>query len=286
VQPGGGHGRRATAANADAGSADAAGGGAMIEHNTVHNTDLLSLCADIEPASVDMILCDLPYGVTSCNWDSVIPFAPMWAAFKRIVKPRAAIVLTASQPFTSALVMSNPKWFKYSWVWQKSSATGFMNASIRPLVEHEDVLVFANDGPDFYPQPRRREVHSRKHIAKKIEVYSEINRRPTIGIEDDNGYPKTVLQFNVPFHDREAGHHPTQKPTALFLYLIRTYTRPGDLVVDPCVGSGTTALAARAEGRHYIVGDSSAEYVAVTEKRLAIPYTLPMLFADASTEAG
>jgi site-specific DNA-methyltransferase (adenine-specific) len=286
VQPGGGHGRRATAANADAGSADAAGGGAMIEHNTVHNTDLLSLCADIEPASVDMILCDLPYGVTSCNWDSVIPFAPMWAAFKRIVKPRAAIVLTASQPFTSALVMSNPKWFKYAWVWDKGNSTGHLNANIMPLRRHEDVLVFADGTPDYYPvmtaYDKPRIVNAGRKQTVGGDGSSTYGKRETgISRLAYERYPTSILYFAI--GDRSLIVHPTQKPVALFRYLIRTYTRPGDLVVDPCVGSGTTALAARAEGRNYIVGDSSAEYCEVARKRLDAPYTLPMMFEESAS---
>jgi site-specific DNA-methyltransferase (adenine-specific) len=256
--------------------------------NAVYNTDLLSLCAQLEPASVDMILCDLPYGTTACSWDTVIPFAPMWDAFRRIVKPRAAIVLTASQPFTSALVMSNPSAFKYEWIWHKAKGINFLHAKNMPIKTHESVLVFS-DAPighhqqlgaermNYNPQGLVR-VNARWHRPKQYPTEHRITR-PSNQLDriiEFSNYPTSVIQFDNS-DNRERGHHPTQKPVDLFRYLIRTYTRPGDLVVDPCVGSGTTALAARAEGRRYIVGDSSAEYCEVARKRLDAPYTLPML---------
>lgn len=260
--------------------------------DTVHHMDALALCAALEPQSVDMILCDPPYGTTACAWDTVIPFAPMWAAFRRVITPRGAIVLTASQPFTSALVMSNPTMFKYAWVWVKSRSTDFLNAKNKPLRRHEDVLVFslgttANKSPSlmrYYPQGlksnRQRVYRPHGTVATKV-----IGKRPSHVneyVSEFSNWPDTVLCF-------ESGNnfnvHPTQKPVALFDYLIRTYTQPGDVVLDPCVGSGTTAVAARQSGRHYIVGDSSAEYVAVARKRLALPFTLPMFDrAEAANE--
>ena len=265
----------ATAANA--GAANAAQTGAVAP-NTVHHADIFDLCARLEPASVDMILCDLPYGTTACSWDTVIPFAPMWAAFKRIVKPRAAIVLTASQPFTSALVMSNPKWFRYEWIWQKTNAVDFAMATARPRKMHENLLVFSKEPHDYFPQMEAGRPYIDKPRARSNNVHG--NTMPNLGIVNiGTRYPSSIQQFS---NGNNGGVHPTQKPVALFAYLIRTYTQPGALVFDPCCGSGTTALAARQEGRNYIVGDSSAEYVAVTEKRLAVPYTLPMLFESES----
>jgi site-specific DNA-methyltransferase (adenine-specific) len=243
----------------------------------VHHTDLLSLCAQLEPASVDMILCDLPYGTTACSWDTVIPFAPMWAAFRRIVKPRAAIVLTASQPFTSALVMSNPKWFRYEWVWDKVNRyTNYGNVSFAPLKRHESVLTFCESTPTYYPQMARGIPYIARRSGNMAGVYKDGGLHPKDGINLGERFPHSIIAIEAD-NKLEVGLHPTQKPVDLFRYLIRTYTRPGDLVVDPCVGSGTTALAARAEGRRYIVGDSSAEYCEVARKRLDAPYTLPML---------
>jgi site-specific DNA-methyltransferase (adenine-specific) len=248
--------------------------------NIIHHTDLLTLCAAIAPQSVDMILCDLPYGTTACAWDTVIPFEPMWAAFKRVIKPRGAIVLTASQPFTSALVMSNPTRFKYSWVWDKGNPTGHLNASVMPLRRHEDICVFGDAGLNYYPQmsayEKPRIVNAGPHQSEGGDGHSVYGKR-------DRGMPRLATErypvslIYAPIGDRSLIVHPTQKPVALFDYLIRTYTQPGELVFDPTCGSGTTAVAARQIGRHFICGDTSAEYVEVARKRLAQPYT-PNMF--------
>jgi site-specific DNA-methyltransferase (adenine-specific) len=250
--------------------------------DVIHHTDLLTLCAALPPASVDMVLADLPYGTTACSWDTVIPFEPMWAAFRRVMKPRGAIVLTASQPFTSRLVCSNLEMFKYSWSWVKSIAFDYFNAKNKPMKRHEDVLVFsdgttANGSPNrmpYYPQDLKRTNRG----WHRPQFYGSQHRldRPSHQLVrdiDTENYPDDVLEFP---NGNQGSEHPTQKPVALFSYLIRTYTRPGDLVLDPVVGSGTTALAARNTGRHYICGDSSAEYVAVAKRRLAEPYTLSL----------
>src|SRR5688572_1390419 len=125
------------------------------EVDRIYHTDLLALCAAMPDQSVDMILCDLPYGTTACAWDTVIPFDPMWAGFKRIIKPRGAIVLTASQPFTSALVMSNIRWFRCEWIWRKSQGTGYLNANRQPMKNHESAIVFAAGAHNYYPQMRK-----------------------------------------------------------------------------------------------------------------------------------
>lgn len=246
----------------------------MLELNQIYHSDLFELCGRLESQSVDMILCDLPYGTTACAWDTVIPFEPMWAAFKRVIKPRGAIVLTASQPFTSALVMSNPKMFRHEWIWEKEQGTNPFNASNAPMKAHEQVEVFAFSGVYYFPQMSTGKPYKgfSSSIATIGEVYSSaqsVHRQ-----NDGTRYPLSTLRFAG-----EYGLHPTQKPVALFRYLIRTYTQPGELVLDPCVGSGTTALAAREEGRQFICGDLSAEYVDVARKRLAEPYTLSMFNA-------
>jgi site-specific DNA-methyltransferase (adenine-specific) len=241
-----------------------------VMEGVVHHTDLLSLCAQLEPASVDMVLVDLPYGTTRATWDSIIPFDPMWTAFKRIIRPRGAIVMTASQPFTSALVMSNPAAFRHEWIWEKDNGSNFLNTHREPFKTHESVLVFGTEGVDYWPCMEagyRPYTNRHKSNSKLYGSHGEI-----VTISSGERFPKSILRFA-----RQRTEHPTAKPVDLFRYLIRTYTRPGDLVVDPCVGSGTTALAARAEGRRYIVGDSSAEYCEVARKRLDAPYTLPML---------
>jgi site-specific DNA-methyltransferase (adenine-specific) len=243
------------------------------ELDRIYHCDLFTLCDAIPPQSVDMILCDLPYGTTACAWDEVIPFPPMWARFKRVIKPRGAIVLTASQPFTSALVMSNPKWFRYEWVWLKSNGGGFLNANRQPLKRHENVLVFYDGLGQYEPQMVKGEPY-RCRSAAAGETTQDQTVAGWVTINDGKRYPTSVLDY-----DNDTGLHPTQKPVALFEYLIRTYTQPGDLVLDPTAGSGTTALAARNTQRRFICGDTSAEYVEVARNRLAAPYTVPM-FAE------
>jgi site-specific DNA-methyltransferase (adenine-specific) len=209
----------------------------------------------------------------------------MWAQFKRVIKPRGTIVLTASQPFTSRLVCSNLEMFRYEWVWEKPMATQFMNANVRPLNAHETILifsdrlstsgVFAGRNMNYSPQmgngepwkKRRGGLYEGYHLKARISTFSPGTR-----------YPRSVLHFG---NSNQGSLHPAQKPIELFAYLIRTYTQPGDLVLDPVAGSGTTAIAARNEGRHFICGDSSAEYVAIARNRLAEPFT-PPLFTDTS----
>jgi site-specific DNA-methyltransferase (adenine-specific) len=208
----------------------------------LYNEDCLEGMKRIPDGSVDMILCDLPYGTTACKWDSVIPFGALWEQYKRIVKKNAAIVLTASQPFTAALAWSNLAELKYSMVWVKSRVGGFFDCKFRPLKAHEDVLVFSRGGVangssvpmKFYPQDL--------HACSKewrIKPFSGNTRTPASkkGISTECGYPKSVLLF-----DSEAStKHPTQKPVAPFEYLIRTYTNEKETVLDSCVGSGTTS---------------------------------------------
>lgn len=249
--------------------------------DTIVHADLFDLAATLDPASVDMILCDLPYGTTACSWDTVIPFEPMWAAFKRVIKPRGAIVLTASQPFTSRLVCSNLGMFKYSWFWNKVTPTGFISAKCQPMRQVEDVLVFSLGGANngnripmvYYPQGLKQSnaIKTNSTTAGGLTLRdgghvgpnNALNRNITY-LQEWEHYPSNLL--TIPRDSYKI--HPTQKPVALFEYLIRTYTQPGELVFDPCVGSGTTAIAARKCGRHFICGDSSAEYVKVANDRL------------------
>lgn len=233
--------------------------------DTVQNLDIFDLCAQMPDQSIDMILCDLPYGTTACSWDTVIPFEPMWAAFRRVIKPRGAIVLTASQPFTSALVMSNPAMFRYEWIWRKNQPTGYLDAPEKPLKLHENVCVFYQQQPTYNPQMIKGISHKRNTKGFAGSIYGAAqNRAVTFS---DEFYPTSIINFDV-----EHGLHPTQKAVKLFEYLIRTYTREGEVVFDPCCGSGTTALAARNAKRHYICGDQSAEYVAIARDRLRLPF--------------
>ena len=228
--------------------------------------DCLHMMKRLEDGSVDLVLCDLPYGITACKWDSVIPFDELWAAYRRILKPNGAVVLTASQPFTSALVMSNPKWFKYEWVWQKNASTGFLHAKHQPLRNHENVCVFYKKLPTYNPQFTDGEPYTRKGGAHG-ENYGEQVQVRVRGVTVYEGvrYPKSVLEFNTATHTQ----HPTQKPVARMEYMIRTYTNEGDTVLDNCMGSGTTGVAAKLLHRNFIGIELSQEYFDVAKARIA-----------------
>lgn len=228
-------------------------------------------------------------GTTACSWDTIIPFEPMWVGMKRVLKPRGVFVTTASQPFTSKLVCSNLAWFKYEWVWVKSMAGMFVHAKNRPLKRHENVLVFSSgvvnhkslteNRMNYYPQIEfENPPYSKKHSSNEQTNDTNFGWRPSHVDYEVNDvttrYPVTVLEIPNGNYDVE---HPTQKPVDLYSYLIRTYTQPGDLILDFCAGSGTTAVAARQLNRRFIVGDSSPEYCALMERRLSMPYT-PNMF--------
>lgn len=224
--------------------------------------DCLERMKEIESGSVDMVLTDPPYGTTACKWDSIIPLEPMWEQLKRIIKPNGAIVMTAAQPFTSVLVMSNIKQFKYDWVWQKESGTGFLNAKKRPLPDHESVIVFCDGVPSYIPQFTEGKPYTCKQGETKSKNYGSQSGATT----ENSGfrYPKTVQRFN-----RDKGKiHPTQKPVALMEYLINTYTNEGDTVLDFTAGSGTTGVAARNLGRKFIGIEMDDHYFEVAKGRI------------------
>ena len=235
----------------------------MVGARLIHG-DCLEAMQGIPDGSVDMVCTDPPYGTTACKWDSVIPFEPMWAQLKRITKPNGAIVLTASQPFTSALVMSNVKMFKYSWVWEKPKASGFLNARKRPLKSFEDIAVFSCGQPNYFPQGL---VPVSVNSARKNKAgngnFSKVSSKPYI--QKEGNFPKNVIRFQ---HETSPVH-PTQKPVALMEYLIRTYTNEGETVLDFTMGSGTTGVACKNLGRQFIGIEQSAEYFAIASKRIA-----------------
>jgi site-specific DNA-methyltransferase (adenine-specific) len=231
--------------------------------------------AGLPDASVDMILCDLPYGTTACKWDSVIPFEPLWAQYRRVAKRNAAIVLTASQPFTSALVMSNPREFRYDWTWAKNIPTGFANANRMPMRSHESVLVFYRAQPTYNKQLMRTKADRpigrmngiRRRPPKADTVYRDI---PSTGqiVTKEFVAPRSVIEIDsVP--RRAGGLHPTQKPVALMEYLIRTYTNDGEVVLDNCMGSGTTGVACANTGRRFIGIERDDKYFAIASERIA-----------------
>ena len=233
--------------------------------NQVHEMDALELLAKIAPASVDAIITDLPYGTTACSWDHIIPFEPMWAGVKRVLKPRGVFVTTASQPFTSALVMSNPKWFKQELIWDKVATTGYLDAGRKHLRQHENIVVFGESDASFYPQMIAGEPYVHRGRSSNFEGYRTAK---TVGTHSNGErFPKSIIRQSSSTQ-AFIRVHPTQKPVALYDYLIRTYTQAGDLVVDFCCGSGTTAVAAATLNRRFIAGDTSAEYCASARRRL------------------
>ena len=230
----------------------------MLQINSVNNGNCLDLMNDINDKSIDMILCDLPYGTTACKWDTVRPFEPLWAHYKRIIKDNGAIVLTASQPFTSALVMSNIKMFKYCWVWHKRTSSNVGAARFQPLKTHEDIVVF---GGGYKPIMTTGVKRMKGGKANSGEANGSL---PPVYYESDQYYPKSVLDIKS-----ERGHHPTQKPVALFEYLIKTYTNEGELVLDNCAGSGTTAIACLKTNRNYILIEQESKYCEIANRRIA-----------------
>ena len=234
----------------------------------LHLGDCLDVMRDIPDGSVDMVMTDPPFGTTACKWDSVIPFEPMWAQLKRIVKPNGAIVLMASQPFTSALIMSNVKMFRYEWIWDKvNKYTGALNANKMPMKRHENIAVFYSKLPAYNKQIRSgKPFNSKKNSGHGVHtVYGKgAESRQTINTGNHN--PCSVLQIKGD-NKKEAGLHPTQKPVALMEYLIRTYTNPGEVVLDFTMGSGTTGVAAANTGRKFIGIERDPGYFDVAVKR-------------------
>lgn len=229
--------------------------------------DCLEIMPEIEADSVDAIITDPPYGTTACKWDTTIPFKSMWTELRRIAKKRAAIVLFSSQPFTSALVMSNPKWFKYEWVWDKNRGNGHLVAKYRPLQQTESVCVFCRGATVYNPQmvlrekPRKFGKSPSQTAILTEQIYSDEYTR-----EDyTERYPVNLLHFSWSNRD---GLHPTQKPVALVEYLIRTYTNEDDTVLDFTMGSGTTGVACIQTGRSFIGIELDKDYFDIAKSRI------------------
>ena len=225
--------------------------------------DCLDLMKDIPDGSVDMVCADPPYGTTACKWDSVIPFEPMWAQLDRVIKPNGAIVMTASQPFTSALVMSNPKMFKYCWVWDKKQGGNPLNAKRQPLRVTEDIAVFNSIG--YIPQMRTGKMRKKGGINKQPETTGAV--KLDYVSYNDQYYPTNILDFSNCANKKDRVH-PTQKPVALMEYLISTYTNEGETVLDFTMGSGTTGLAAKNLSRKFIGIELDEEYFKVAARRI------------------
>ena len=233
----------------------------------LYNGDCLEIMKDIPDKSIDMILADLPYGTTACKWDNVIPFEPLWEQYERVIKDNGAIVLTASQPFTSALVMSNPRWFKYGLVWDKVNASSGLHAKIQPLRSHEEILVFGKGGLTYNPQMTKAE---KVRVDKEREIPNgeAFNGNVTKRIYNNRGmkYPKSILTISNA--SQKGKVHPTQKPVPLMEYLIKTYTNEGETVLDNCMGSGTTGVACMNTNRNFIGIELDKKYFEIAKERM------------------
>lgn len=228
--------------------------------------DCLELMKNIPDKSVDMVLCDLPYGTTRCKWDTIIPFEFLWAQYKKVVKPSGAIVLFGSEPFSSQLRLSNLKWYKYDWVWDKVKGTGFLNAKKQPMRNHENIIVFYEKQCVYNPQKTFGHVRKRSHKSKELqtEVYGE-QRSDTV-YDSTERYPRSIQVFST--DTQKSSLHPTQKPVALLEYLIRTYTNEGETVLDNCMGSGSTGVACVNTGRNFIGIELDSGYFEIAKKRI------------------
>jgi DNA modification methylase len=220
--------------------------------------DCLEKLKDIETQSIDLILTDPPYGTTKCKWDSIIPFEPMWNELKRIIKDNGCIALFGSEPFSSALRMSNIKNFKYDWIWKKTNVMGFLNAKKRPLKEIEIISIF--NSKIYKPQNLQKNLKGKNHRGKNTDV---LGKYEAINNSEFTNYPKTIIKFKS-----ERGLHPTQKPVALLEYLTKTYTNEKDTVLDFTMGSGSTGVAAKNLNREFIGIELDPSYFKIAEDRI------------------
>ena len=251
--------------------------------DTIYNQDCLEGMKNIPDGSIDMILCDLPYGVLNrqnkhAKWDNVIPFEPLWAQYKRVIKNNGAIVLFGQGMFTAELMVSQKDLWRYNLIWNKTDRpTGFLNAKRMPLREHEDVMIFYKELPVYNPQMVKCAPHQRNHSRGKMEK-EQTNRcygdmRKFDEVITDEKYPRSIIR--IPREEKTI--HPTQKPVALCEWLIKTYSNVGDVVLDNCMGSGTTAVACINTNRHYIGFETSEEYCKIAEDRIKVALETPRL---------
>jgi site-specific DNA-methyltransferase (adenine-specific) len=245
--------------------------------NQILNGDCLELMKDIPNGSIDMILCDLPYGTTACKWDTIIPFDKLWKQYKRIIKPNGAIVLTASQPFTSTLLCSNIEWFRHEWIWDKKSCTNSFAVKYSPMKRHESVLVFSNGKVKTFNRqktpkdPKDIRVNSfKRRLDKNADLTSEVYGTRSKCLHSEDYDPFTSNPVSIIYFPRgnKKKMHPTQKPTELFEYLIKTYTNENDLVLDNTAGSGTTAIACLNTKRQFIIMEKEQKYYHIILKRV------------------
>ena len=229
--------------------------------------DCLEKMKDIPDKSIDMILCDLPYGTTACKWDVVIPFEPLWEQYRRIIKPNGAIVLFGQNTFTFKLGLSNEKMFRYTLTWEKTKAGGFLNAKRMPLQAHEDILVLYKKLPTYNPQFEEGKPYTKKAVTNGDgRNYGNFDRVGQVSVNEGKRYPRSVVKFS---NDNHGSLHPTQKPVPLLEYLIKTYTQEGETVLDFTAGSMSTAIACINTNRKGIMIEKDEHYFKVGSDRVA-----------------
>jgi DNA modification methylase len=239
----------------------------IIGNSTLYLGDCLEVMKIIPDKSIDMILCDLPYGTTACKWDTIIPFEPLWEKYKRIIKDKGCIALFGSEPFSSYLRLSNIKWFKYDWIWEKERGIGFQIAKYRPMQKHEIISIYGKGKINYYPI-----MTIGKYKMSKCGIYKSIDggkvsplayiSKDYIGKYNNEYYPLSILQFK-----RDKRLHPTQKPVLLLEYLIKTYTKEGETVLDNCMGSGSTKIACINTNRKFLGIEKDEKYFEIAVNR-------------------
>lgn len=229
---------------------------------TLLHGDCFERMKEIADGSVDMILTDPPYGVTCCAWDKVQAFEPMWEEYRRIIKPNGCIAIFAGEPFSSALIQSNLKMYRYELIWKKNQASDFLNAKQKPLRIHDKIQIFYQKSPVYHPQKTKGKPYRRSVCPALREMYRELEERERVNATGER-YPTTVIHFPM-----ERGEHPTQKPVPLLAWLIRTYTNEGDTVLDSFMGSGSTGIACVQEGRRFIGIEREDKYFEVAKRRI------------------
>lgn len=249
----------------------------MIQTNKIYHENCLEGMKQIEEGSIDAIICDLPYGTTACAWDSILPFEELWAQYKRVIKENGAIVLFGAEPFSTALRTSNLRDYKYDWYWYKNTATGFTFAKKQPMRSIETISIFCKGTPYYDPQGvfEVRQPKAKTRNGQLTDIYRSKSLSGKEYVQEYSGYPNNILKF-----DKEPKHcfHPTQKPVALLEYLVKTYTRKNELILDNCMGSGTTAIACLNTDRRYIGFETDPHYYEQSLKRIEENQTQMSLF--------
>lgn len=247
-----------------------------MELDKIYLEDCLTGMSKIPDGSIDCVICDLPYGTTACSWDTIIPFEELWKQYNRIVKDNAPIVLFGAEPFSTLLRMSNIKNYKYDWYWLKNNVTGFSFAKTQPMRQIETISVFGKSTPNYYPQGLTKiEKKVEKRNEKSDTIISKTLKEKSF-IQEYTGYPKNVLRYDK---EVKGTFHPTQKPVSLLEYLIKTYTKENEVVLDNCMGSGTTAIACVNTNRRFIGFETNEEYYRQALERIENNVTQIELFA-------